>query len=75
MRGRLFFLVVALGLSAMGLAQTTRADDCDECQECLAYCNTIPMETQACLEMSCPGCAGSSAPTSPTPATPVGPGA
>jgi hypothetical protein len=69
MRGRLLLLVVALGLSAMGLAQTTRAGDCEECVE---YCSTIPMDPQECLELYCPGCASASLPTSPTPA---GPGA
>lgn len=59
MRGRLLFLVVALGLSATGLAQSTRAGSCEEC---IDNCNMIPMAMEDCLELYCLECAGASSP-------------
>jgi len=58
MNRRLLSLAAALGILTVGLlvpVPTATASDCDDCYE---SCNQIPIDTQICLEESCPECAG-----------------
>ena len=61
MRRRLFPLVAAFGLLATSLTFPTVATS-GSCEECRETCNSIPMATEDCLELYCPGCASPSAP-------------
>lgn len=58
MKRRRFLFIAALALLTAGLSH--RPAIADSCDECRAYCDQIPQETQECLQENCSECAGSS---------------
>jgi hypothetical protein len=57
MTRRLILLTLALGVLTASQMPTPPTPQ-STCEECIAYCNTIPMDPTACLELYCPRCVG-----------------
>jgi hypothetical protein len=56
MTRRMLLLALSLGVLTASLTPT-RPTAQSTCEECAAYCNTIPMDPTECLNLYCPDCA------------------